>query len=162
MGFLDVSIVSSIFAGKKQCVVHISFSNGVGFIWASNAQKLSRLPLQGCNQQYTTKIVYKNNCRPESYMNGFVTGRGRGCGLSNVFGITRIRFIRFGPNWAWTYYLTLETSLRTNFSFLSKSKMAAGGQRSKIGQIWPCKSHFGPAFGSGSSNLDKMWHRHTT
>ena len=32
-------------------------------------------------------------------------------------------------NLAWTYYLTLGTSLRKNFSFFSKSKMAAGGQK---------------------------------
>ena len=40
--------------------------------------------------------------------------------------------------------------------------MAAGGQRSKIDQIWPHKSHFGSAFGSRSSNLDKIWHEHST
>ena len=51
VGFLDVSIVSSIFAGQKQWGVQISFSNGMGFIWASDAQKLSWSPLQGCNQQ---------------------------------------------------------------------------------------------------------------
>ena len=34
-------------------------------------------------------------------------------------------FIRFSQNLAWTYYLTLGTSLRKNFSFFSKSKMAA-------------------------------------
>ena len=39
-----------------------------------------------------------------------------------------IRLIRFGQYLAWAYYLTLETSLRKNFSFFSKSKMAAGGQ----------------------------------
>ena len=43
-----------------------------------------------------------------------------------------IWFIRFGHNLAWTYFLTLQTSLRKNFSFIAKSKMAAGGQRSKI------------------------------
>ena len=40
--------------------------------------------------------------------------------------------------------------------------MAAGGQRSKIDQIWPHKSHFGSAFGSRSSDLDKIWHEHIT
>ena len=40
-----------------------------------------------------------------------------------------IPFIGFRQNLAWTYYLTLETSLRKNFSFFSKSKMAAGGQK---------------------------------
>ena len=50
--------------------------------------------------------------------------------------ITWIRFIGFRQNLAWTYYLTLGTNLRKNFSFFSKSKMAAGGQKSKIGQIW--------------------------
>ena len=29
-----------------------------------------------------------------------------------------------------------------NFSFFSKSKMTTGGQKSKIGQILPHKSHF--------------------
>ena len=40
-----------------------------------------------------------------------------------------IPFIGFSQNLAWTYYLTLGTSLRKNFSFFSKSKMAAGGQK---------------------------------
>ncbi len=44
-------------------------------------------------------------------------------------------FIRFGKKMSWTYYLTLQTSLRKNFSFIAKSKMAAGGQRSKIDHI---------------------------
>jgi hypothetical protein len=44
-------------------------------------------------------------------------------------------FILFGQILAWTYYLTLQISLRKNFSFIAKSKMAAGGQRSKIDQI---------------------------
>ena len=47
----------------------------------------------------------------------------------NVFAITWIRFIGSRPNLAWTYYLTLGTSLWKNFSFSSKSKMAAGGQK---------------------------------
>ena len=34
------------------------------------------------------------------------------------FAITWIRFIRFRQNLAWTYYLTLGTSLRKNFGFL--------------------------------------------
>ena len=78
------------------------------------------------------------------------------------FVITWIRFIGFRQNLAWTFYLTPGTSPRKNFSFFSKSKMAAGGQRSKIGQIGQSKSHFGPGFRSGSSNLNKMRHRHTT
>jgi hypothetical protein len=45
------------------------------------------------------------------------------------FAITWIRFIGFRQNWAWTYYLTIGTSLQKNFSFFSKSKMAAGGQK---------------------------------
>ena len=36
-----------------------------------------------------------------------------------------IRLIRFG-HLAWTYYLTLQTSLPKNFSFFSKSKMIVG------------------------------------
>ena len=65
-----------------------------------------------------------------------------------------IRLIWFGQYLALAYYLTLETSLRMNFSFFSKSKMAAGGQKSEIGQILPHNSHFGSSFGSGSSDLD--------
>ena len=40
-----------------------------------------------------------------------------------------IRFIGFRQNLAWTHYLTLGIILWKNFSFLSKSKMAAGGQK---------------------------------
>ena len=58
------------------------------------------------------------------------------------FAITWIWFIGFRQNLEWTYYLTLGTSLRRNFSFFSKSKMTTGGQKSKIGQILPHKSHF--------------------
>ena len=43
----------------------------------------------------------------------------------NVFAITSIRLIGSRQNLAWTYYLTLGTTLRKNFSFSSKSKMAA-------------------------------------
>ena len=43
----------------------------------------------------------------------------------NVSAITWIRFIGSRQNLAWTYYLTLGTTLRKNFSFFSKSKMAA-------------------------------------
>ena len=80
----------------------------------------------------------------------------------NVFGITRILFIWFGLDLGWTHYLGLETSLRKNFSFFSKSKIAAGGQRSEIAQIWPHKSHAGSAFRSSLSDLDNIWHGHTT
>ena len=73
-----------------------------------------------------------------------------------------IWFIRFGHNLAWTYFLTLQTSLRKNLSVSTKSKMAAGGQRPKIDQIWPPKSYFGSTFGSRSSDLDKILHGHTT
>ena len=69
--------------------------------------------------------------------------------------------IRSGQYLARTYYLTIETSLRKNLSFIAKSKMAAGGQRSKIDQIWPQKSHFGSTFGSHASDLDKIWHGRT-
>jgi hypothetical protein len=48
-----------------------------------------------------------------------------------------------------------------NFAFIAKSKMAGGGQRSKLDQIWPHKSHFGSAFESRSSDLDTIWHEHT-
>ena len=66
-------------------------------------------------------------------MNCFVTGRkgevgGGGPSKMSVFAITWIRFIGSRQNLAWTYYLTLGTSLRKNFSFFSKSKMATGGQ----------------------------------
>ena len=61
-------------------------------------------------------------------MTYFVTGRERGRGgpsKINVFAITWIRFIGSRQNLAWIYYLTLGTTLRKNFSFSSKSKMAA-------------------------------------
>ena len=48
------------------------------------------------------------------------------------------------------------------FLIYRKFKMAARGQRSKIDQIWPHKSHFGSAFGSRSSNLNNIWHGHAT
>ena len=56
-------------------------------------------------------------------------GGGRAASKINVFAITWMRFIGFRQNLAWTYYLTLGTSLRKNFSFFSKSKMAPGGQK---------------------------------
>ena len=40
-----------------------------------------------------------------------------------------VPFIGFRQNLAWTYYLTLETSLQKSFSFFSKSKMAPCGQK---------------------------------
>ena len=46
----------------------------------------------------------------------------------NVLAITWIWFYGSRQNLAWTYYLTLGTSLWKNFSFFLKSKMAAGGQ----------------------------------
>ena len=49
-----------------------------------------------------------------------------------------IWFIRFGQYLAWTYHLTLETSLRKNFSFFSKSKMAAGGQKFATRYTYEC------------------------
>ena len=58
-----------------------------------------------------------------------------------------ILFIWFGQNLERTYQLTLGTSM---------VKIQDGNQ------IWPYKLHFGSAFGSGSSNLDKIWHGHTT
>ena len=67
---------------------------------------------------------------------------GGGGGKFTFFAITWIRLIGSRQNLAWTYYLTLGTSLRKNFSFFSKSKMTTGGQKSKIGQILPHKSHF--------------------
>ena len=48
--------------------------------------------------------------------------------LFHVFAITSIRLIRSRQNLAWTYYFTIGTTLRKNFSFYSKSKMAACGQ----------------------------------
>ena len=71
-------------------------------------------------------------------------------------------FIRLGQNLAWTYHLPLQKSLRRNFSFNAKSKMAARGQRSKIDRIWPKKSHFSSAFGPRSSDFDKTWHDRTS
>jgi hypothetical protein len=48
-----------------------------------------------------------------------------------------ISFIRFGQNLAWTYFLTLHTSLCKNISVSTKYKMAAGGQRSKMTKFDP-------------------------
>ena len=59
-----------------------------------------------------------------------------------------IRFIGFRQNLAWTHYLTLGIILWKNFSFLSKSKMAAGGQKLNFDIISAQKSHFGLANGS--------------
>ena len=57
-----------------------------------------------------------------------------------------ISFILFGQNLAWIYYLTLEISMRKNFQYFSKSKMADGGQTFNSDQIfgskmtyWLCK-----------------------
>ena len=75
-------------------------------------------------------------------MNCFVTRRG-GEHKWSVFGITPNAPFQFGQNLAWT---------TTN----PINKMAAGGQRSEIGQILPRKSHFGWSFGSRSSDLDNI------
>ena len=68
-----------------------------------------------------------------------------------------IPFIGFVMN----ILIELETSLRKNFSFISKSKMAAGGQKLIFDKISAQKSHFGLANGSRSSDLDKIWQEHT-
>ena len=73
-----------------------------------------------------------------------------------------ISFIRFGQNLAWTYFLTLQPSLSKNLSVSAKSKVATRGQRSKMDQIWPHKSHFGSAFRSRLLDLDKIWYKHTS
>ena len=75
----------------------------------------------------------------------------------NVSAITWIRFIGSRQNLAWTYYLTLGTSLWKNFSFFLKSKMAAGGQKVNFDIISAQNSPFGLANGSLSSDLDKIW-----
>ena len=75
----------------------------------------------------------------------------------NVSAITWIRFIGSRQNLAWTYYLTLGTSLRKNFSFFSKSKMAAGGQKLNFDIISAQNSHFGLANGSRSSDFQGQW-----
>ena len=49
--------------------------------------------------------------------------------IRTFFAITWIWLIGSRQNLAWTYYLTLRTSLRKNSSFFSKSKMAASGQK---------------------------------
>ena len=71
-------------------------------------------------------------------------------------------FIRFWQNLAWPYFLTIQTSLCKIFSVSTKSNVAAWGHMSKINQIWPQKSHFGSAIGSRSSDLNKIWHEHTS
>ena len=80
----------------------------------------------------------------------------------NVFAITWIRFIGSKQNLAWTYYLTLGTSLWKNISFFLKSKMAAGGQKLNFDIISAQNSPFGLANGSLSSDLDKIWQADTT
>ena len=102
-------------------------------------------------------------------MNYFVSGRGEGRGRGphkmKVFGITRIRFIWFGLNLAWSMDILLgpkNKAAEEFFVFFSKSKMATGVQSSKISHSWPHKSHFGSTFGSGWSDLDNIWHGHTS
>ncbi len=75
-------------------------------------------------------------------MTCFVTGRRRGGEREkgrrpskvNVFAITWIRFIGFRQNLAWTYYLTLGTSLRKNFSFFAKDGRAQWAEAWKFGK----------------------------
>jgi hypothetical protein len=58
-------------------------------------------------------IVYKNNCRPESSMNCFVTGKKkkkRGARTVRFFGITRNAPFRFGQKCAQLRNLTLKSS----------------------------------------------------
>ena len=57
---------------------------------------------------------------------------------SHFFAITWIRFIGSRQNLAWIYYLTLGTSLRKNFTFFLKSKMAAGGQKFATRYTYEC------------------------
>ena len=69
-------------------------------------------------------------------MNHFVTGRGRGGPWKmNVPGITRIRFIRFGHNRAWTYYLRLETACGRIFHFYGNPRWSPAFRDPQIGQI---------------------------
>jgi hypothetical protein len=66
-----------------------------------------------------------------------------------------IRFIGFRQN------LTLGTSLCKKFSFYSKSKMAARGQKLNFDIISAQKLHFGLANRFLSSDLDKSWQADT-
>ena len=92
-------------------------------------------------------------------MNCFVTGSEEEeeedpqneCFWNNLDPVQRI-WTKFGMD----ILLDPRNKLAEEFSFFSKSKMAAGGQRSEIGQISPHKSHFDSAFGSGSSDLDNI------
>ena len=65
-------------------------------------------------------------------------------------------------NLAWTYYLTIGTSLWKNFSFFLKSKMAAGGQKLNFDIISSQKSHSGLVNESLSSDSDKIQQADTT
>ena len=73
-----------------------------------------------------------------------------------------IRFIGFRQTLAWTYHLTLGTSLWKRFPFFSKSKMAASRQKLNLDIILAQRSHFGLANGSLPSDLDKIWQADTT
>ena len=71
-------------------------------------------------------------------------------------------FIRFGQNLAWTYYLTFQTHLHKNFSFIIIFKMAARGLKvQNLPNLNP-QITFQLAFGFRSSDLDKTRHEHST
>ena len=143
-------------------------------IWPTN--HISARHLVSVNQIWTKLgmdilLDPKNKPAQESFIYRKIQDGRRGSKVQNQPNLTPeitfwlgiwMLFIRFGQNLAWTYFLTLQTSLCKNLSVRAKSKMAARGQRSKIDQIWLHKPHFGLAFGSRSSDFDKVWYGHTT
>jgi hypothetical protein len=92
----------------------------------------------------------------------FFSLKARGGGTRSIWLGIWIPFIGFRQNLAWTYHLTLGTTLWKRFSFFSKSKMAAGSQKLNFDIISARKSHFGLANGSLSSDLDKIRQADTT
>ena len=102
-------------------------------------------------------------------MNCFVTG-GRGGGRRRRRGgaqnecfwnnsdLVHLIWTKFGMD------ILIDPRNKPTEEFLIFLKIQDDGLRSKvqIDQIWPNKLHFGSAFGSGSSDLDNIWHGHTT
>ena len=105
------------FIGSRQNLAWIYYLT-LGTSLRKNFSFFSKSKMAAGGQKFVTRYTYECFC--------------------NFFAITSIRFIGFRQNLAWTYYLTLGTSLRRNFSFFSKSKMAAGGQKLRRVILFQC------------------------